>query len=98
MADSRLDAYLGRHGVVGADGYWDWAKVSPPPKTPLDGTTDYTQKSFPTDEKKPYDCKSVMWKVIMERVLREKSGKAEERECWRIDGVRPKWKGKSIEE
>lgn len=30
----------------------------------------------------------------MERVLREKSGKGEERECWRIDGVRPKCKGK----
>lgn len=30
----------------------------------------------------------------MERVLREKSGKGEERECWRIDGVRPKCKEK----
>ena len=38
----------------------------------------------------PYGCKRVMWKVVMERVLREKSGNGKEKECWRIVGVRPK--------
>ena len=28
----------------------------------------------------------------MERVLREKKGEGEEKEHWRIAGVRPKWK------
>ena len=61
-----------------------------PPKHPLMIPLTIPKCGFLLMKKKPYDCKSVMWKVIMERVLREKSGKGEERECWRIDGVRPK--------
>ena len=60
--------------MVGADGYWDWAKVSPPPQTPLDDTTDYTQKWFPTDEKK------TIW--LQKCYVEGDNGESIEREEW----------------
>ena len=52
-----------------------------PLKHPLMVPQTIPKSGFLRMKKKTHDCKSVMWKVIMERILREKSGKGEEREC-----------------